>query len=88
MLKARASYPDGVGKGIPSNPEAAEDEVHVAGVPEGDTQASFISVVLASTEDTWREAFRARGQAYVPPMLAMTEESARRWRMPVPKSTR
>jgi predicted metalloprotease len=43
----------------------------VQGVPKGDTQASFISVVLASTEDTWREVFRARGQAYVPPMLVL-----------------
>ena len=48
-----------------------DQERGVAGVPEGDTQASFISVVLASTEDTWREAFRARGQAYVPPMLVL-----------------
>jgi predicted metalloprotease len=50
---------------------SGDQERGVAGVPEGDTQASFISVVLASTEDTWREVFRARGQAYVPPMLVL-----------------
>ena len=38
MLKAGASYPDGVGKGIPTNHEPPKDKIHVAGVPEGHFQ--------------------------------------------------
>jgi len=41
------------------------------GLREKDPQAEFISVVLADTEDTWREVFRQRGQAYVPPVLVL-----------------
>jgi uncharacterized protein len=41
------------------------------GVPTNDPQAKFISVVLADTEDTWREIFQQRRQAYVPPVLVL-----------------
>jgi len=41
------------------------------GVRDDDPQAKFISVVLADTEDTWRDTFRQRGQAYVPPVLVL-----------------
>jgi len=41
------------------------------GVRDDDPQAKFISVVLADTEDTWRDLFRQRGQAYVPPVLVL-----------------
>jgi predicted metalloprotease len=41
------------------------------GVRDNDPQAQFISVVLADTEDTWREIFQRRGQAYVPPVLVL-----------------
>ena len=41
------------------------------GVREKDPQAQFISVVLADTEDAWRDVFRQRGQAYVPPVLVL-----------------
>ena len=45
--------------------------VGTTGVRDDDPQAKFISVVLADTEDTWRETFRQRGQAYVPPVLVL-----------------
>jgi uncharacterized protein len=41
------------------------------GVRDDDPQAKFIAVVLGDTEDTWREIFRQRGQAYVPPVLVL-----------------
>jgi predicted metalloprotease len=48
-----------------------DQTVGTTGVPENDPQAKFISVVLADTEDTWRDVFRQRGQAYVPPVLVL-----------------
>jgi len=48
-----------------------DQTVGTPGVPQNDPQAKFISVVLADTEDTWREVFRQRGQAYVPPVLVL-----------------
>ena len=41
------------------------------GVRDDDPRAKFISAVLADTEDTWRDVFRQRGQAYVPPVLVL-----------------
>src|SRR5262245_18759646 len=41
------------------------------GVRDDDPQAKFIAVVLGDTEDTWREIFRQRRQAYVPPILVL-----------------
>ncbi|HEY3158435.1 MAG TPA: neutral zinc metallopeptidase [Vicinamibacterales bacterium] len=48
-----------------------DQTVGTTGVREKDPQAQFISVVLADTEDTWRDVFRMRGQAYVPPVLVL-----------------
>jgi uncharacterized protein len=48
-----------------------DQTVGTTGVPANDPQAKFISAVLADTEDTWREVFRQRGQAYVPPVLVL-----------------
>ena len=39
--------------------------------PAGDETARFVSKVLASTEDTWNEAFRANGQKYQEPKLVL-----------------
>ena len=39
--------------------------------PADDSTARFVSKVLASTEDTWREAFRANGQQYREPKLVL-----------------
>ena len=48
-----------------------DQSVGTTGVRDDDPQAKFISVVLADTEDTWRDLFRQRGQAYVPPVLVL-----------------
>jgi predicted metalloprotease len=39
--------------------------------PPSDTQARFVSTVLADTEDTWTELFRAQGAQYVKPRLVL-----------------
>jgi len=39
--------------------------------PADDETARFVSQVLASTEDTWNEAFRANGQQYQEPKLVL-----------------
>jgi uncharacterized protein len=48
-----------------------DQSVGTTGVRNEDPQAKFISVVLADTEDTWRDVFRRRGQTYVPPVLVL-----------------
>ena len=39
--------------------------------PANDPTAAFVSKVLASTEDTWNEAFRANGKTYKEPKLVL-----------------
>jgi predicted metalloprotease len=39
--------------------------------PAGDAEARFVSMVLADTEDTWGEIFRAGGRQYQPPKLVL-----------------
>jgi predicted metalloprotease len=39
--------------------------------PAGDTEAEFMRVVLADTEDTWSALFRAQGATYQPPKLVL-----------------
>ena len=39
--------------------------------PADDTTARFVSQVLASTEDTWQQAFRANGKQYQEPKLVL-----------------
>jgi predicted metalloprotease len=41
------------------------------GVPADDQQAEFVSVVLADTEQTWGELFKAAGSTYPPPTLVL-----------------
>ncbi len=43
--------------------------------PANDPQAQFISVVLADTEQTWRQVFQQNGQAYVPPTLVLFSDA-------------
>ena len=51
------------------SPPAVEQS---AGKPAGqDEEARFVSVVLADTEDTWREIFRQGGQTYREPKLVL-----------------
>jgi len=40
-------------------------------VPANDPMAHFVSKVLASTEDTWRDIFRANGKQYEDPKLVL-----------------
>ncbi len=55
-----------------SSSSAPQDQtVGTTGLRDKDPQAEFISVVLADTEETWREIFRKRGEAYVPPVLVL-----------------
>ena len=56
---------------ISSSSPPQDQAAGTTGVRDGDPQAEFISVVLADTEETWREVFRKRGQAYVPPVLVL-----------------
>jgi hypothetical protein len=39
--------------------------------PASDTQAKFVSTVLADTEDTWSELFRAQNAQYIKPKLVL-----------------
>jgi uncharacterized protein len=48
-----------------------DESVGTTGVRDGDPQTQFVSVVLADTEETWREIFRERGEAYAPPILVL-----------------
>ena len=55
-----------------SSSSAPQDQTSgTTGLRDKDPQAEFISVVLADTEETWREVFRTGGQAYVPPVLVL-----------------
>jgi predicted metalloprotease len=47
------------------------DTIGTSGVREDDPQAKFVSVVLGDTEETWREIFGTRGEAYAPPILVL-----------------
>jgi uncharacterized protein len=40
-------------------------------LPAGDQQAKFVSVVLADTEDVWKEVFTKGGATYTPPKLVL-----------------
>ena len=43
----------------------------VKGSPQEERQKDFVSVVLASTEDTWKPLLAARGITYAPPKLVL-----------------
>ena len=45
--------------------------------PANDEGAQFVSVVLASTEDTWTEIFQAGGETYQPPKLVLFTDVVR-----------
>ena len=46
-------------------------EVGTTGVRGDDPEAQFVSVVLADTEETWRQIFADRGDTYAPPILVL-----------------
>jgi predicted metalloprotease len=57
-------------------PAPGQDEtVGTSGTRGDDPQTQFVSVVLADTEETWRQIFRERGEAYAPPILVLFERA-------------
>ena len=56
------------GGGLPAIEQSAPAR---RGVPADDETAQFVSKMLASTEDTWHEAFRANGKQYQEPKLVL-----------------
>ncbi|MBU3697606.1 neutral zinc metallopeptidase [Dechloromonas sp.] len=56
------------GGGLPAIEQSAPAR---RSVPADDETAQFVSKVLASTEDTWHEAFRANGKQYQEPKLVL-----------------
>ena len=57
------------GGGMPAVVEQSAPPAHKP--PADDQMARFVSKVLASTEDTWNEVFRASGRHYVEPKLVL-----------------
>ena len=57
------------GGGMPAVEQSAPPPAHTP--PAGDETAIFVSKVLASTEDTWSDVFRANGKQYVEPKLVL-----------------
>jgi len=53
------------------------DTVPRRGSAPTDEGADFVSVVLADTEDTWTEIFRASGKRYQPPRLVLFTDAVR-----------
>jgi predicted metalloprotease len=51
------------------------ETVGTTGTGADDPQKEFVSVVLADTEETWRQIFRERGEAYAPPILVLFENA-------------
>jgi predicted metalloprotease len=57
------------GGGMP----VAEQQAPAGAPPANDPQARFVSVILADTEDVWREQFQAQGLQYREPKLRLYE---------------
>ena len=57
------------GGGMPAVQQSAPPAAHQP--PANDQMAHFVSKVLASTEDTWTEIFRANGKQYEDPKLVL-----------------
>jgi predicted metalloprotease len=55
----------------PTTTAVAPSRAPVHSSPEEDKLKDFVSVVLADTEDTWRELFKAGGRTYVDPKLVL-----------------
>jgi len=56
---------------LPTSNAVAPSSGPVQSSPEEDRLKDFVSVVLADTEDTWGELFRAGGRQYVDPKLVL-----------------
>jgi len=56
---------------VPSSSVVAPSAGPAQSSPEEERLKDFVSAVLASTEDTWSELFRASGRSYVDPKLVL-----------------
>lgn len=56
---------------------APVDQPQVKGPSTRDEMADFVSVVLADTEDTWKELFRQSGGTYVEPKLVLFSDAVK-----------
>ena len=71
-----ASYFLGIDPGtvlslLSGGPAAQVQQAAPAGPPARDQMTRFVATVLADTEDTWSELFRANGASYVQPKLVL-----------------
>lgn len=57
------------------SPVAVQQQAPAHAPPATDNLARFVSTVLADTEDTWTELFRAQGGTYVKPKLVLFSDS-------------
>ena len=55
----------------PPAQQQRQGQVSAPAPPTGDTQAKFVSVVLADTEDTWNALFKQAGNQYREPKLVL-----------------
>jgi predicted metalloprotease len=62
-LSQQVQAPAAAGQGQPRQ--------QVADTPESAADKKFVSVVLADTEDTWKQIFSSYGQVYQPPKLVL-----------------
>jgi uncharacterized protein len=63
--------PDVIGNLVPNTSTQAPAEGDYVGTAEEEQQKQFVSVVLADTEDTWRELFQQMGRTYQEPTLVL-----------------
>ena len=56
---------------MPTSSSVAPSGAPPQGAPQEDPLKNFVSVVLADTEDTWKELFRAGGRTYAEPKLVL-----------------
>jgi uncharacterized protein len=56
---------------INSGTSGEPETVGTSGVREDDPQGQFVARVLGDTEETWRQVFGERGEAYAPPILVL-----------------
>lgn len=60
-----------------NNPPPQQQAGPAEGIPANDSQARFVSVVLADTEDVWTEQFRQLQKPYRKPKLVLFREQVR-----------
>lgn len=59
----------------PPSDRMSTDSPRTTNSPAQDQMADFVSVVLADTEDTWRDIFRQSGETYVEPSLVLYSDA-------------